>query len=406
MAQQGRQVRRVLIVSDFASVTGGQAKVAIDSARLLADRGIGVLFFAACGPVSDMLDHPGIRVICLGQRTILDEPSRLRAMTTGIWNTAALRRLREVIAGMDAGCDVLHCHGFAKALSPAIGRALAGGGIRSVFTMHEYFLACPNGGFFDYRRQEICHRPALGWSCVTTNCDARRIEHKAWRVLRGAVGATLGKLPRGLCDVIYISDRQRQVMAPYLPRAARLHHVSNPVEAGGPRVDAAANRELVFVGRLSPEKGALQLAQAAASLRMPVTFVGDGPEEERIRQANPDAQITGWKTPAEVQEYLGRARALVFPSLWYEGQPLVPIEALLRGIPVVCGNWSAATESVQDGQNGIIYDRPDADSLKAALLRLPALGRFDPGALADHVAPTTHADRLIGIYDGMLSRAS
>lgn len=128
MAQQGRQVRRVLIVSDFASVTGGQAKVAIDSARLLADRGIGVLFFAACGPVSGLLDHPGIRVICLDQRTILDEPSRLRAMTTGIWNAAALRSLREVIAGMDAGCDVLHCHGFAKALSPAIGRALAGVG--------------------------------------------------------------------------------------------------------------------------------------------------------------------------------------------------------------------------------------------------------------------------------------
>jgi len=93
----------------------------------------------------------------------------------------------------------------------------------------------------------------------------------------------------------------------------------------------------------------------------------------------------------------------VFPSLWYEGQPLVPIEALIRGIPVVCGTWSAASEVVRDGVNGVIYDRPDVAALAAALGRVASVGAFDATELADSVSPTRHLARLLDIYDAMLN---
>ncbi|MDU8911002.1 glycosyltransferase family 4 protein [Aestuariicoccus sp. MJ-SS9] len=398
------KVEDVVIVGDFADITGGQAKVAIDSARLLADAGIRVTFFAACGPVSPLLDHPRIEVVCLNQLTILDDPDRLRAMRRGLWNGPALSALRKTIEAKDPERCVLHCHGYAKALSPAIGRTLARGPLRSVFTMHEYFLACPNGGFFNYPRNEICTLRPLGPACLSTNCDSRRAVHKAWRVARGFVARGPGLLPGGLKDVIYISETQRRAMAPYLPSSARLHHVSNPVEPGGPHVDVDANKLLVFVGRLAPEKGGLHLAQAARRLGLPVLFVGDGPEAEAILAANPDAEITGWVRPEEVQLHLSQARALVFPSLWYEGQPLVPIEALLRGIPVVCGMWSAAAETVRDGEDGLIYQKPSVDDLAAALKLLPTLGAFDSGALAEEVSPQAHLRNLLAIYDEMLTR--
>lgn len=53
---------RVVIVSDFGSVNGGAAKVAIESARGLAEAGVEIVFACAIGPVSDRLDHPLIRV--------------------------------------------------------------------------------------------------------------------------------------------------------------------------------------------------------------------------------------------------------------------------------------------------------------------------------------------------------
>ncbi|TFL16379.1 glycosyltransferase family 4 protein [Jannaschia formosa] len=400
------RLRRVLIVGDFADVISGQAKVAIDSARILADAGIDVTFFAACGPVSRRLEHPRIQTVCLDQRTILDDPNRLRAMVRGIWNGTALAELRRVMAEHDPDSTVLHCHGFAKALSPSIGRALTDRRMRSVFTMHEYFLACPNGGFFDYRRHEICTRRPLGLSCIATDCDVRHRTHKAWRVMRGVFAAGPGRLPRSLRDVVYISETQRRAIQPYLSDRVRLHSIPNPVETGGAPVNWRANRHLLFVGRMSREKGGLQLAEAARRLGMPVRFVGDGPEADAIRAANPDAEITGWVDAEEVQKHLSEARALVFPSLWYEGQPLVPIEAQLRGVPVVCGGWSAAAEEVHDGENGIVYETAGTDSLVAALERLDSLMEFDNSELAGKVSPDAHRENLIALYERMLAAES
>lgn len=401
---RSQRIGTVLIVSDFADVTGGQAKVAIDSARLLADAGLRVHFFAACGPVSDRLDHPAIDVTCLNRQTILDDPNRLRAMASGIWNRAAATALRAVAARFDPRETVLHCHGYAKALSPAIGPVLAGGPLRSVFTLHEYFLACPNGGFFNYRTNRICTLSPLGPRCLTTNCDARRAAHKAWRVARAAVARGPGRLPRGLRDVICISDTQARAMAGHLPQGTRLHRVSNPVAAAAPPVDPTANRLLVYAGRLSREKGCVHLAAAARRLDMPVRFVGDGPEAAAIRQANPAAEITGWVNAGAVQQHLSQARAFVFPSLWYEGQPLAPLEALLRGVPVVCGRWTAAAEAVRDGQTGALYDAADADALAAAITRATRLAPFDTTDLRAAVSPERHRDRLIEIYDDILAR--
>ena len=398
------RVKEVLIVGDFAAITGGQAKVAIDSARLLADAGIAVTFFAATGPVDPALHHPGIRTVCLDQQTILDDPRRLRAIRRGLWNAEAARALRREVARHDPATTVLHCHGYAKALSPAIGPVLTRGPLRHVFTMHEYFLACPNGGFFDYPRQAICTRTPLGPSCLSCNCDVRHAAHKAWRVARGLLARGPGRLPDGLRDVITISATQRAVMAPFLPKDVHLHRLSNPVDVTAPPVDPAGNTDFIFVGRLNPEKGGLQFARAAAAAGVRAVFVGDGPQRSAIAAANPQAEITGWVTPAQVQEHLGRARALVFPSLWYEGQPLVPLEALLRGIPVVCGTWSAAREEVIHGRNGILYDAPTVDSLTAALRDVARITAVPPGDLQDRLSGRAHLAGLVAIYDEILSR--
>jgi glycosyltransferase involved in cell wall biosynthesis len=399
-----RRTRSVLIISDFADVNGGQAKVAIDSARLLADSGLNVTFFAGSGPVSPVLEHPGIRTVCLQQHTLMDNPSRLNAMASGLWNGTALLALKREVARHNPADTVLHCHGWAKTLSPSIGRELGRGRLPVLYTMHEYFLACPNGGFFDYRAQEICRRRPLSAACLSTNCDSRHIAHKYWRLARSFIARGPGRLPDGLTDIAYISETQRAAIAPYLPASACLHHVPNPVSWAGPPVQAHMNSDYVFVGRLSPEKGAVSFAKAAREAGVRAVFVGGGPEADQIRVVNPDAVITGWVAPEAVQSYLALARAVVFPSLWYEGQPLVPIEALLRGVPVICGTWSAAHEVVQDGINGVLYDRPEVGKLAEAILKVQKIGSFDSTALAKTVSPARHLERLMDIYDALLTR--
>lgn len=349
----------VIVVNDHAFINGGQAKVAIESAKGLANAGVKVTYFAACGPIDETLESAGVKVLCLNQRDILSEPNRLRAAVRGIWNSVAASALRSLLAEFDPATSIVHCHGFSKALSPAIGPIITRGPLRHIYTLHEYFLACPNGGFYDYQRNEICTRRPLGLSCLSTNCDVRNAAHKAWRVARQAILWSAGNMPRGLHDIIYISETQKSILQRYFGTHTRFHHVPNPVSLNKkPRVKAEDNDIFLFVGRLSPEKGGLLFAQAARKAGLKAVFVGDGSQREAIQDANPEAVITGWVTPVEVEAWLEKSRCLVFPSLWYECQPLAPLEALVRGVPVICGAWNAAAESVEDGITGVLLSDP------------------------------------------------
>lgn len=393
----------VLIATDHAQVNGGQTKVAIDTARLLADSGIDVVFFAAVPPVSETLRHPRIRLEILQQADILSEKSRTLAAARGIWNGTAARKLRSVAGEFDRATTILHAHGFIKALSGSIGPVLTSGRLPSVFTMHEYFLACPNGGFFDYQRNEICTRKAMGLACLTTNCDARKPMHKAWRVARQAAIWGPGRMPRGLKDVIYISETQRRILEPYLDKKTRLHHVPNPVDMNGPINSVNGANDLhVFVGRLAPEKGGLLFAEAAKAAGIKAVFVGDGPEAAEIRTSYPEFEVTGWVEPSAVQNWIGQAKVLVFPSLWQEPFGLVALEALGRGVPVVTGAWNAAAEIVREGENGTIFDAPTVKSLVAALNRVASVPSVDPAPYRTANSPATHLERLMDVYDQAL----
>jgi glycosyltransferase involved in cell wall biosynthesis len=161
--------------------------------------------------------------------------------------------------------------------------------------------------------------------------------------------------------------------------------------------------DFLCVGRLSPEKGGQVFAEAARIAKVRAVFVGEGSERAAIRQANPDAEITGWKSPEEVQQIMLGARTLVFPSLWYETFGLVAYEALSRGVPVVTGSWNAAAEAVVNGKNGIILERMDAPTLAEALI---ALSRDDHPVFTEirkaenRATPNedSYIERLLEIY--------
>jgi glycosyltransferase involved in cell wall biosynthesis len=372
------RVLTIVVASDHASINGGLAKVAIESAIGLARRGHRVIYFAGVPPVEPRLHEGGVEVVCLNQPDLLGEESTFRAATRGVWNVPAAAGLSELLRSLDARNTILHIHGWAKSLSPSIGRVVAAAPVPTVHTIHEYFLACPNGAFFNYRQQRNCPLKPLSLACVTTNCDVRAYRHKAFRVVRQAALWWVGGMPGKLRHFICISDLQRQVIEPYLPAEANIYAVANPisVEDRGP-CHSENNDAFLFVGRLSAEKGAVMFAEAAQRTGVKAVFVGDGGEAGRIRSIFPEAELRGWLPPDQVLAAMRQARALVFPSLWYECQPLTTFEALANGVPVIVSDNCAGRESVQNGENGLWFESGDIEGLAGAMRRLS-----DPAAAA------------------------
>jgi len=408
----GGGVRRpadVVILNDFLYVQGGASRVAVDEAVGLAEAGINVTFLGAKGPACAELQHPRIRAIDLGQKELLEAGRSLSVIAQSLWNVASDRAMDALLDGLDPKTTVIHLHGYTKALTLTPVRRAAKRGFRVVCTLHDFFAACPNGAFFDYTANAPCTRTALSLNCMGANCDKRSRAQKAYRVGRGLVQRHAIGFPGHVHHYISLSEQSAELLRPYLPRDARITRLDNviPVERQTP-VDVAGNATLVAVGRLDREKGIEVLLEAAKIASVGITFVGEGPLRPLV-EGTPGMTVTGWRTAQEVAAELAKARALVFPSLWYETFGLVVSEAAAKGVPSIVSDVSAASERVRDGHSGWIVRAGDAHDLARALteaLDADCAAALGLAAYEDFWAhpsdPHSHTQRLLGIYEEML----
>ena len=408
-------LEHVLVVTDSLTVDGGSAKVALSSAAALAESGLRVTIFAAGGQVSpDLAAHENVRVVSTGQGDALGAPNRLAGALRGLWNRPARAQMTALLATLDPERTVVHVHGWTKALSSSVVAAAVRAKFPVVITLHEYFSACPTGCLYLHRDRKVCTLRPMSAACILTDCDSRSYGFKLYRVLRQLIQRYAGAIPHATRHLITVSSFSRRVLEPLLPSGRRFHAVDNPVDAErGPRARPEEQDTFVFVGRLSPEKGGLLLAQAALRAGVKVTFVGDGPERAAIETANPGATVTGWLDRAGVAAHVRRARALVVPSLWYETLGLVVLEAAAVGTPAVVPRDTAPGELVRSGETGLSFARGDVEDLAAQLQTLTddaTVERMSRSAYAAFWSnpPTmsAHIRQLLSAYDDVLGTRS
>ncbi len=399
----------IVILNDFAHVNGGAAEVALTSAIGLAKRGHNVTLLAAVAPVAAELGDAGVRVLLTDQFDIKSDPRRLRAALQGIWNRRAATTIDRLSRDYDPRNTVVHVHGWCKALSSSVVRQALYRKFPVAVTLHDYYYACPSGGFFNFPRKQNCPLKPLSAACILENCDRDGYPQKLWRVLRQEVQNTVGSFG-DVRSFITLSDFSENILRPFLPPNAKVYRVPNPINiTRRTPVDVGNNRTFVAVGRISSEKGLTLLAQAAADLLCDLTLIGDGPARDQVCSVYPKTRVTGWKSKSEVTAELGSARALVFPSIWYEAQPLVVGEAAALGIPAIVPRQCAAREWVVDGVTGFWFESGSSTDLRDKIAKLQddeTAGKMGRAAYEhywrDPYSMSKHLERLEACYSSIL----
>jgi len=372
---------KIIIINDYGFVQGGASQVAINSAQGLAEAGHEVFFVYGVGPASPDLEHPNIKLIDLQQYDLISNPSRVNAALSGVWNREAEKSLSIFLKREVDEDTVVHVHAWVKSLSASVVRASLKETQAVVVTLHDYFTACPNGGFYNYQTGQSCHLEPMSLSCLATNCDARSYPQKLWRFIRQGVASASG-VPRELPHVIYVSSFSKEILRPYLSSNTHYWHVPNPINVR--RVDPftpSATKNFSYIGRLALEKGVLTLAEVAKSHpEYSVRFVGTGELKEMLKKELPHAAFTGWADREQMDNYLARTRALIFPSNLYETQGMTVAEAAALGVPSIVSDTCAARDYVEHEYTGLLFKGGDAEALHQAMMRLLE----DPG-LADRL---------------------
>lgn len=400
-------LKNILIINDFAYINGGAGKVAINSAIGLSKLGYNVILFAAVGPIEDSLKLSSVKVVCLWQKDILSDSNRLRAVLQGVWNEHARNELTKLLTNLDPNETIVHFHAWIKALSPIIFNPIVK--FKIVITLHDYFLFCPNGGLFNYQTLKICNKKASSIQCLLCNCDVRSYPQKIWRYIRQIVQWNMVKKMKNI-NIIYISKLNKSVSYPYLKNISnKWYFVQNPIDINQQIVtDIQHNEKYLFIARLSSEKGIELFCEAMRDLHLNGCVLGDGYLKDKLQKEYPEIEFKGWVTGKEKDGLIRQGKALVFPSLWYEGSPLTIIEMKSYGIPCIVPDKCSASEEIIDGKTGYIFKSGDLDSLKSAIIKFEnsdkqymqsqIIGTFE----TKNYSLLSHCTNLVEVYSDIL----
>lgn len=343
---RGDKLQRIVVISDDSVVSGGAAGIALASLRQLGRRKLSVTLLTGDGGTNPDLAEWGIDVVSLGGHHLIDGPRAISALR-GLYDRTVWASLSRWISSNDSPGTIYHLHNWHKFLSPSAFVALRPVADRLIVSAHDYFLACPNGGYFHFPRQSICQFTPMSSACLTANCDKRHYGHKLWRVARHAMRQSLFRVRGTPATMLAVHEG----MLPYLERGGlernTIQVLRNPVTAwSSTRVAAERNRAILFVGRLEMDKGVDTLARAAKNIQAPLKIIGDGPLVAAIRRIHPQAELLGRLPHSRITELARSARMVVVPTRWPETFGLVALEAAMSGIPVISSTSALITNEL------------------------------------------------------------
>jgi glycosyltransferase involved in cell wall biosynthesis len=291
---------------------------------------------------------------------------KLKLLSSTHWSKSAIRECKSLMKGKNY--DIIHVHNFFPQFSPSIFKYFRDQGIPSVLTLHNYRIIYPNALLF---HKGIDHSTLSGSayslipkkvyrnSYLQTAAVAHMIEfnrhNKTWHKY----------VDRFIC----ITEFQKQILVRAGLPESKLVVKPNFIETEESGTSINNDRQhpyFVFIGRLSPEKGVKELIEVWTKTKIEahLYIIGDGELADEVKKnQQQNLEYLGSRPNKETIQILREARALIFPSLWYEGFPITILEAFSMGIPVICTDIGGQGEIVREGSTGLKYMPGDKDQL-------------------------------------------
>jgi len=304
----------------------------------------------------------------------------LLAMWSATWNDDRYEEVRSSVSRNRP--DIAYIHNFWFALSPSVVAAAHDSGIPVLINLPNFRLLCVGGTLLDRvgRLCEDCvgHSPLRGVlrrcyhkSFLASFAVARMISYNRGRGTWFR-DVDLFTTPSKSCRDILVRGGLPEDRIAVVP-----NFVDEPATSGSlERKKPLTAGHVVYIGRLSPEKGLRTLLKAWERVEKATTaelrIVGDGPLRGELERLATGRRVvfTGPVKSEQVYDEISTAQVLVLPSECYETFGRVVIEAYACGRPVVVSDIGGPGEIVRNGETGLVFEHGNAEDLAEKLVNL------------------------------------
>lgn len=308
-------------------------------------------------------------------------------------------------------------HNVLPGLSPSVYATAFNHGVPVVHYLHNFRMMCTNGFLLNHGKP--CTRCISGnyWPAFLSAC---------WRNSRaasGMMGLIIGRIRalrtfRKVTAWVALNEQQKRMHVQIGIPADRIHVVPNFVEHIANPSAPNPNGDVLFLGRLSQEKGIDHLLRAWAGVHAAnrrLLIAGSGPQSDSLRAlardlALPNVEFLG-PVPREKHAALwARTAFSVIPSLWNEPFPMSMLESWSNMRAVVAPRLGCFGETIRHGTDGLLYEPYSVEALMQTLQRalddashVETMGRLGRQRIESEFSHTRWVERITQIVQSALA---
>lgn len=383
--------QRILIVHNYYKLPGGEDMVVENEKNLLEEHGHSVVLYSRS---NKEMDH-------------FSAVQKILLPFTSLFSFQTYRDIKQLIR--EKKIDIVHVHNTLSLVSPSVYYAALACRKPVVQTVHNFRLLCPAATFL--REGRVCEK------CVEKGlkCAVRYGCYRGSK-LQSFMSTAILKLHRVLGTYkrlfyICLTDFNKEKLLlinkhgkTYI-REKRIFIKPNFTHMP-PMGETGKKEQYLYVGRLEKLKGIRVLLEAWRGLPGKTLLIcGSGPEEEWIRSYIKKHQMSGVKLLGqchheEVLRLLKESRALVLPTMCYEGQPMTILESYAAGTPVIASDIGNAGNMVEPGITGIRFSCGDAEALQKAVICMDKKKNWNTCSVYEEkYTPEKNYELLLEIYN-------
>jgi len=351
-----------------------------------------------------------------------NEPSSIvagaRLAAHVLYSRQARQKLRHVIREFQP--DVAHIRNIYHHLSPSILWELRAHSVPILYHVNDFKLICPSYNLVASGHAcDRCHGGRF-WNVVTQGCYPQSRSGSLLLAAEAYLHKWLRTYHACVTRFLTPSEFARQKLAENgwdLSKIDVLHHFQHlpPDSICDPVPDAP----ILYLGRLSPEKGVADLLHALARTpHLPLEIAGDGPARRDLEDLVRSLGLTGVRFlgrigAKELDHHLAVCSFTVFPSLAYETFGKTILESWAHGRTVVATDLGSRRELISDGKNGLLYEPGNRDALASAIaylrsnpMRAKEMGRAGYDLVEAQYTPERHYQTMVQLYEKLIATKS
>ncbi|MCS6794387.1 MAG: glycosyltransferase family 4 protein [Raineya sp.] len=339
---------KILLLHNYYTQRGGEDVVFEAEKKLLTQKG-----------------HE-VETLTFQNQKLKNLSQKLKTSFTSIYNCHSAKLLAQKIDEFQP--QLLHVHNFWKEASPAVYYTAKHKNIPVVQTLHNFRLICANALLLRQNQPcELCVKKILPLSAIRYGCYENRFI-SAQITFLSSIHKVLGTWKNLVSHYITLTEfaKRKFLNSSLNLQENQISVKPNFVEDRGWIGGEGRENFFLYVGRLSAEKGIQTLLEATKFHKFRLEIIGGGELEYLVREYshfNSNIVYQGFCQQDFILEKLKKSKALIFPSVWYEGLPLTLLESFSTGTPIIISDLDNLNNLVINCFNGLHFQTGNSQDL-------------------------------------------